>query len=441
MPHTTYYLDSDQRIDSEVDDSRMRRILKSKSGVLWVNIAEPNVDDQRLLLDEFGFHPLAVDTCVDPAHGTARVEDYGEYLFINARGIDYTVDKDVLQIADLSMFLGPNYVVTVHNIDMPSVEAIRKLVEVDGRPLARGAAFLAHAHLDALIHVIVPTLDRMSERAAAIEEQILDHADSSVLAALMTLKRSSLGLNRALAPQREVLSRLGRREFDLIGDGADLYFRDLYDDLVRVHVTNDTIRERADTSLATYLSAVANRQNETMKILSMVATIFMPLTLIAGIFGMNFQNMPALESLWIYYVIWALTVGALLLMLWMLWLKRWNVVGRFVLRRRQLGRFVPTAVEPAWLTAYLGRAAARNLRRGSAVKRTYQKLGRYAHLTQLIGSNTGNLRNLVNRYLPKPAIDRKPSRMAKLLKVPWSPVHGKSRKDRAITASDGDQTP
>ena len=109
MPHTTYYLDSDHRIDSAVDDSRLRRILKSKSGVLWVDIAEPNVDDQRLLLDEFQFHPLAVDNCVDPATGTARVEDYGEYLFVNARGIDYTVDKDVLQIADLSMFLGPNY--------------------------------------------------------------------------------------------------------------------------------------------------------------------------------------------------------------------------------------------------------------------------------------------------------------------------------------------
>ena len=182
----------------------------------------------------------------------------------------------------------------------------------------------------------------------------------------MTLKRSSLGLNRALVPQREVLSRLGRREFALIGDGADLYFRDLYDDLARVQATNDTIRERADTSLATYLSAVANRQNETMKVLAIVATIFMPLSLIAGIFGMNFESMPGLEYRWGYFLVWILALSAMLLMLWMLWLKRWNVVGRILLRRRQLGRFVPTAVEPAWLTAYLGRAAARNLRRGGA---------------------------------------------------------------------------
>ena len=439
MPHTVYYLDSDDRITSAVDDSRLRRILQSKSGVLWVDIAEPSVDDQKLLLDDFQFHPLAVDTSVDPAVGTAQVEDYGDYLFINARGIDYTVDQDVLQTADLGMFLGPNYLVTIHNIDMPSVEAIRNLVEIDGRPLARGAAFLAHAHLDALIQVMVPTLDRMSERTAAIEEQILDHPDPSALPALMTLKRSSLGLNRSLVPQREVLSRLGRREFDLIGHGADLYFRDLLDDLMRVQATNDTIRERADTSLATYLSAIANRQNETMKVLSVVATIFMPLSLIAGIFGMNFQSMPGLEYPWGYYIVWALTAGALFLVLWMIWLKRWIVVGRTVLRRRQLGRFVPTAVEPIRLAAHVSSAAARNLRRRSSVKRTNQKLGGPAGINKLIGFRGASLGTLVNRYLPKPASERKPFRIGKLLKVPWSPIRGESHKDRATTANNGDE--
>lgn len=441
MSHTIYYLDSNDRLDTSVDHSQMRRILNSKSGVLWVDIAEPEAGDQKLLLDDFQFHPLAVDTCVDQAVGTAQVEDYGDYLFINARGIDYTVDTDVLQSADLGMFLGPNYLVTVHNIEMPSVEAIRKLVEIDGRPLARGAAFLAHSHLDALIQVIVPTLDRMAERAAAIEEQILDNPDPSALPALMTLKRSSLGLNRSLVPQREVLSRLGRREFDLIGDGADLYFRDLVDDLMRVQVTNDTIRERADTSLATYLSAVANRQNETMKVLSIVAIIFLPLSLIAGIFGMNFEHMPDLKFPWGYYIVWALTVGALLLVLWMLWLKRWIVVGRTALKRRQLGRFVPTAVEPAWLSSYLNAAAVRNVRRRATAKRTYQKIGRYTQLFQSIGSNTGNLRGLVNRYLPKPATDRKPFRMAAILKVPWRPLRGKSRKGRGAAATGGEEAP
>ena len=363
MPYAAYYLDSADQLNVGLDQARISSAIESNTGLVWVDVEEPGSEDRDLLLHRFGFHPLAVDTCLETGTHTARVEDYGSYLFVNARGIDYTLDKAVLQTADLSMFIGPNYVVTVHNIHMPNVEAIRNLVELDGRPLLKGPAFLAHAHLDALIQVIMPTLERMADHAEEIEEQILNSPDESALAALMTLKRSSLGLNRALAPQREVVSRLGRREFDLISGGADLYFRDLYEDLVRLQATNDVIRERADTSLATYLSAIANRQNEIMKVLSIVATIFMPLGLVAGIFGMNFKNMPELEVPWGYYAVWALTVVGFGVALWMLWLRRWMTDGRRALRRQRLGTFVPTAVDPVRLTTLAGRTMARNLRR------------------------------------------------------------------------------
>jgi len=331
--------------------------------VLGIDIDNPADNAQSLLLDIFNFHPLVVDISLDAQNTAARVENFGSYVFVNARSIDYTLDSQVLQMASLSMFIGRNYVVTIHNITMPSVEAIRSLVEIDGRPLMKGSAFLAHAHFDALIQAILPTLERMSERADAIEEQILASPDESALATLLALKRSSLALNRALIPQRDVLSRLGRREFELIGDGADLYFRDLFEDLVRVQSTNDGIRERADTALATYLSAISNRQNEIMKVLSIVATIFMPLGLIAGIFGMNFQSMPGTEFQWGYHIVWVLALVGFVITLWMLWLKRWLVGGHSLLRQRRLGRFVPTAVDPVRLTTYVGRAAARNLRR------------------------------------------------------------------------------
>ena len=363
MSHVAYNFDQTGQLHVELDRAGITSALESNGGELWVDIEEPGPGDRELLLQGFKFHPLAVDTCMDPETHTARVEDYGSYLFVNARGIDYTLEEAVLQTADLSMFIGPNYVVTVHNTRMPNVEAIRNLVEVDGRPMQKGSAFLAHAHLDALTQVILPTLERMADQAEAIEEQILNNPDESALAALMTLKRSSLGLNRALAPQREVVSRLGRREFALISGGADLYFRDLYEDLVRLQAANDVIRERADTSLATYLSAVANRQNEIMKVLSIVATIFMPLGLVAGIFGMNFENMPELQVPWGYYAVWALTVIGMGFVLWMLWLKRWLIGGSKILRRQRLGTFIPTAVDPVRLTSHAGRSMARNLRR------------------------------------------------------------------------------
>ena len=356
------YLGADKRLVNDLDDDRIRSILESESGILWVDIAEPNPQDREFLLDVFGFHPLAVDNAVNPAAQSVRVEDFGRYVFISAQSVDYTLDEDVLQTAELGMFVAPNFVVTVHSVHMPSVEAMRRLTEVDGRPMMRGGVFFAYAHLQALLEAITPTLDRMSERADAIEDRILTNPDESALTALMTLKRSSLSLSRALAPQREVLSRLGRREIDMVGEGADLYFRDLFDYLVRVQASNDVIRERADTSLATYLSAIANRQNEIMKVLSIVATMFMPLGLIVGIFGMNFENMPGTEYRWGYHVVWFVSLIAVGLVLWLLWLKRWIVGGSKALRSRKLPRFVPTDVDPARLSSYVGRTAARTLK-------------------------------------------------------------------------------
>ena len=361
MPFTSYYLDFKNELQRELDIDDITSCIKSSTGVLWIDIDNPDETVQSLLLEVFNFHPLVVDISLDAQNTAARVEDFGSYVFVNARSIDYTLERQVLQMASLSMFIGRNYVVTTHGTAMPSVEAIRSLVEIDGRPLMKGAAFFVHAHFDALIQAILPTLERMSERADEIEEQILASPDESALATLLALKRSSLALNRALIPQRDVLSRLGRREFELIGDGADLYFRDLFEDLVRVQSTNDGIRERADTALATYLSAISNRQNEIMKVLSIVATIFMPLGLIAGIFGMNFQSMPGTEFQWGYHIVWVLALVGFVITLWMLWLKRWLVGGHTFLRQRRLGRFVPTAVDPVRLTTYVGRAAARNL--------------------------------------------------------------------------------
>ncbi|MYB75961.1 MAG: magnesium/cobalt transporter CorA [Chloroflexi bacterium] len=363
MPHTSYFLNPDFEIDQHVDDEQLISIVANGEGVLWLDIEEPGAEDRSLLLDGLGFHPLAVEACIERGAHSVRVEGFGSYIFINVRGIDYTTKEDVLETTDLSMFVGRNYVVTAHDTFMPSVEAVRKLVVSDVKHLMSSPSLLAHAHLDALIQMVRPALERMSDHADTIEEQIIENPSESVLAGVMTLKRSCLSLNRALAPQREVLSRLGRREFGLIAKEADLYFRDLFEDLVRVQAANDIIRERTDTALATYLSVVSNRQNEFMKVLSIVATIFMPLGLVAGIFGMNFQYMPGLDFRWGYFAMWSLTLIAIALMLWLLWLKGWFSARMRALRSQRFGRFVPTAVDPIRLTVFAGRAVARNLRR------------------------------------------------------------------------------
>lgn len=367
MSLIAHYLDAENQIHLNIDAEAVQTAHKSESGLLWLDFFDPGDDERELLLEEFQFHPLVVDGAIHPDIRPARVEDFGNYIFVNARSVDYTAETEVVQTTDIGMFIGHNYVVTLHNTDMPSVEAVKQLVEIDGRPMMKGPAFFAHAIFDALIQAILPTLDRMVDRADAIEEQVLSDPDQSALIALMALKRSCLSLNRALAPQREVLNRLGRREFSLSDQGVDLYFRDLADDLARVQASNDAIRERTDTSLATYLSVVANRQNEIMKVLSIVATIFLPLGLLAGLFGMNFTNMPGIEFRWGYHIVVGVSLVAVGLIAWMFWFKRWVIAGAGFFRPRRLRRFVPQAVDPIRLAGFLGNTVARNLQRMETV--------------------------------------------------------------------------
>ena len=400
MPLASYFLDTDSRVYANIEIQAIQAALTSGKGLLWIDIAEPDESDQRVLLDEFQFHPLVVDGVINPDVRSARVEDFGEYIFVNARSVDYTAESEVVQTTDMGMFIGQNFVVTIHNSDMPSVEAVKQLVEIDGRPMIKGPGFFAHALFDALIQAILPTLDRMVDRADAIEEQVLTDPDQSALIALMSLKRSCLSLNRALAPQREVLNRLGRREFDVIGHGVDLYFRDLADDLVRVQASNDVIRERADTSLATYLSVVGNRQNEIMKVLSIVATVFLPLGLIAGLFGMNFDNMPGIGFRWGYHIIVGISVFAAALVAWMFWIKRWVIAGAGFFRPRRLRSFVPQAVDPIRLAGFLGNTVTRNMQRMEAVVTSEQRPIPRWRPSVLQRINPANLRRTSQRKRP-----------------------------------------
>ncbi len=400
MSLASYFLDTDSRVYPNIEIQAIRAALTSGKGLLWIDIAEPDESDRLALLDEFRFHPLVVEGAINSESRLARVEDFGDYIFLNARSVDYTAETEIVQTIDIGMFIGQNFVVTVHNAEMPSIEAVKQLVEIDGRPMLRGPGFFAHAIFDALIQAILPTLERMVDQADAIEEQILVDPDQFALMALMSLKRSCLSLNRSLAPQREVLNRLGRREFDLIGHGVDLYFRDLADDLARVQASNDGVRERTDTSLATYLSVVGNRQNEIMKVLSIVATVFLPLGLIAGLFGMNFENMPGVGFRWGYHIVVGISVLAAGLVAWMFWLKRWVIAGAGFFRPRRLRGFVPQAVDPTRLATHLGNTVARNLQRVEAVVTSEQRPIPRWRPSVLQRINPANLRRTSQRKRP-----------------------------------------
>jgi magnesium transporter len=251
-------------------------------------------------------------------------------------GINHQAKSDVVETTELELFLGQYYVVTVHDLTLNSLQAVKAHVDESGRWMLKGADFLAHAIIDALIDNILPTIDQMGDIADYVEDAAIRRPVPDTIDSILKLKRSVLRIHRVIAPQREILNRLSRGEFSLINEEAEIYYRDIYDHLIRIEDLNQTIRDMTDNALSTYLSSVANKQNDSMKMLTIVATIFMPLTLLAGIYGMNFEYMPELKWHWAYFCVLGVIVVAIISMVLWFWARKWINWGRKVTEKMHM---------------------------------------------------------------------------------------------------------
>ncbi|MBE9501655.1 MAG: magnesium/cobalt transporter CorA [Chloroflexi bacterium] len=268
----------------------------------------PTVEEEALLSEVFHFHHLAIEDCISQAHHPPKIDDYRDYLFIITHGVNHEAPRDQLETSELRMFLGKNYVVTVHWAPLRGVASIRERCQEDTSLLERGSDSLAYVILDAQVDDFMPVLDQLSERIDGIENEVLQNPTKKTSERILLFKRDVLALNRIAAPQLEVINRLSRKEFSIMTEPMLIYFRDIYDHLARVESLTGSLMNLGEGVLSTYLAAVSNRQNEVMKVLSIVASIFLPLTLLTGIYGMNFQNMPELQWQYGYYAIWGVIV-------------------------------------------------------------------------------------------------------------------------------------
>jgi len=348
MPFNAYYLSPAGDLRGGISTEEIRHAFESKEGLLWVDVAGTTADDAEFLTQTLGFHHLAVEDCLSTKIHHPKIDDYGGYLFIVLHGIDHAAGADIVETAELALFLGPSFVVSVHRAPLYSIDDVARLVEDDGRPMRRGADFLAYALIDGLVDNVLPTIDRMSEVAEELEEEAISSPHRSTLQGVMQLKRSALRIHRITAPQRETMNRLARREFHIVSEEAQIFYRDVYDHMVRIEDLVQSLRDSADNALATYLSAVAIQQNETMRVLSIVAAIFMPLTLVAGIYGMNFENMPELGWSWGYFAVLGFMGAVAAAAVWWFWARRWISAGR-----GRVSRIRPFAVEDAKLVGHL----------------------------------------------------------------------------------------
>lgn len=289
--------------------SALRSALADREGLVWVALEEPDEEEiARVLANQFHFHPLAVEDCQSDGYQTPKLDDYGDYLFLVVQSVTSGGLLDGDTTRELNIFLGDNYLVSSSLRKITAVEKLRKRLERDERIYQNGSDFLCHALLDQVVDEFIPHIDQLEEEIDFLEEAVLSNPDPQTLQRILRLKRYSMNLRRVISPQREVINRLCRDDFPMIDPHSRMYFRDVYDHLVRIFDMLDGIRDMTTSALEVYLNATSLRLNEVMKALTIVSTIFLPLSFVAGIYGMNFDYMPELGWRWGYPLVWLIFV-------------------------------------------------------------------------------------------------------------------------------------
>lgn len=317
------YRSSDGKLDCSLPLEEIPQALEDAGGLVWVNIVEEDVEASAALLrDVFKFHPLAIEDAMTQSN-VAKIDDWIDYLYIALYAIIYDgSEDDRIDTLELSTFLGENYLITYHKRPIPSVERIWSNVARGERYLERGAGYLFYSVADEIAADFMPVIERIDVTVDRIEDLLFGSPRQHLLEELFALKRAVLHMRRLLAPQREVLNKLARGDYEIIDEEERLYFRDVYDHFVRLHDITEGVRDLVAGALETYLSVVNNRMNSVMKVLTIITTLFMPLTFLTGFFGMNFfqpiNEFPAWTSEPVLILVVAVMLAAPLGMLvWM----------------------------------------------------------------------------------------------------------------------------
>lgn len=261
--------------------------LQPQGGVtLWVDVAEPGAEDGALLRDVFGFHELAIESALQ-REPHPKVESYGSYLYLVLHGINFRGDSHVIDTHDTDFFLGPTFLVTVHDGRRRSIAHVAELCERTGHILAEGPVALLHRIVDTMVDHYRPEADELEDRLDAIEQRVIEARGSELTGDILAVKHDISTLRRIVVPQRDAVGRLARREFDIINQEMAYRFRDVYDQFARIAEDAIVFQDRVTSILDAHLASVSNRLADVSRLLAVIATLFGPLTVMTGLFGMN----------------------------------------------------------------------------------------------------------------------------------------------------------
>jgi magnesium transporter len=284
-------------------------LFKDKPTVTWINVdGLHQIEIFEKLGECYGFHPLVLEDILNTDQ-RPKMEDYGNYIYIVLKMLNDQEKNKQIEAEQISLILGPNFIFSFQESEGDIFHQIRDRIRKDrGRIRKMGADYLAYALLDAIVDHYFIILEKLGEKIESLEEELVTNPKTQTLKEIHHLKREMIFLRKGVWPLREVISGLERGESSLIQKTTGIYFRDVYDHTIQVIDTVETFRDMLSGMFDIYLSSISNRLNVVMKVLTMIATVFMPLTFIAGIYGMNFKYMPELEWRWGYPFIWLIMV-------------------------------------------------------------------------------------------------------------------------------------
>jgi len=281
----------------------------TRDSVTWINVT--GLHDTDLLEkagDVFGIHSLVLEDILNTGQ-RPRLEDHGDYLFVVVKMLYRRAGNGEIVAEQVSLILGKNYVLSFQEIEGDVFDIIRDRIRTaKGRIRKMGCDYLAYSLLDAIVDNYFVVLEDLGDQIEALQDRVLERPDPGTLQDMHKLKREMVFMRKNLWPLRELVGGLDKSESDLVSDSLSPYLRDVYEHTIHVIDNVELLRDMLSGSLDTYMTTVSNRMNEVMKVLTVIATIFIPLTFIVGVYGMNFEHMPELKWRFGYAAVWLVMI-------------------------------------------------------------------------------------------------------------------------------------
>ncbi len=288
--------------------------LQPGSGVLvWVVMDNPTAAEAKILSDVFHIHELAIEDALAEIHHP-KIDSYVDYLYLVLHGIDFQARHHLFKTKDVDFFLSPQFLITIHHGVSRSISKVEQICERNNQVLAEGTAALLHRLVDALVDNYRPEIEKLQQRLDRLETEVFEKPNPKLARQILDLKRDVASLRQVVLPERDAVGRLARREFPLISEQLAYRFRDVHDHLVRLSDEAMFFQDRISGILDAHLSAVSNQLNQVMKVLTLISTIFLPMTVLTGMYGMN-VTLPHMSGgeqwqfWWVVGIMVALAVG------------------------------------------------------------------------------------------------------------------------------------